>query len=45
MRILTRFLAPLVAVLLVGHEALGAQRALVVFSSPFTLSFQPAELG
>jgi cell division protein FtsW len=37
----------LVAVLIpgVGSSALGARRALVIFTSPFTLSFQPAELA
>jgi cell division protein FtsW len=35
----------LVAVQIIGRETLGAQRALVVFTSPFTLSFQPAELA
>jgi len=38
-------LALLGAVLVVGREALGAQRALVVLRSPFTLSFQPSELA
>ena len=38
-------MAMLVAVLLIGSRAHGAQRALVVFRSPFTLSFQPAELA
>lgn len=35
----------LIAVLLAGREVLGAQRALVVMHSPFTLSFQPAEFA
>lgn len=38
-------IATLIAVQVVGREALGAQRALVVLTSPFTLSFQPAELA
>lgn len=37
--------AMLVAVQLVGREVMGARRALVVLRSPFTLSFQPAELA
>jgi len=35
----------LLAVLVVGREALGARRSLVVLHGPFTLSFQPAELA
>ena len=35
----------LIAVQIVGRETLGAQRALVVFNSPFRLSFQPAEVA
>ncbi|MFH1746315.1 MAG: FtsW/RodA/SpoVE family cell cycle protein [Planctomycetota bacterium] len=35
----------LVLVQFVGREVLGARRALVVLHSPFTLSFQPAELA
>lgn len=37
--------ALLAAVLVVGTERLGAQRALIVLHSPFTLSFQPSELA
>jgi cell division protein FtsW len=35
----------LIAVQIIGRETLGAQRALIVLTSPFVLSFQPAELA
>ncbi len=37
--------ALLVAVLFVGEERLGAQRAIVVLRSPISLSFQPSEVA